>query len=87
MGWPRAQVYVSWIDVTFRWGRGDGYMELLRGKRAFADEGPVIAKTAVNPAGWVDNSDLYATVDRYVRENYADQHRAHGPVRPAPNAI
>ncbi|HEX7659181.1 MAG TPA: hypothetical protein VF444_06825 [Pseudonocardiaceae bacterium] len=86
MGWPKAQVYVPGLDITFRWGRGDGFMVILRGKRAFADEGPVVGKAPVDAMGWMDNRDLYATVDRYVRDHHPEWHRANGPVRPATDA-
>jgi hypothetical protein len=75
-------VYVPGLDITFRWGRGDGFMVLLRGRRAFSDEGPVVAKTAVDAGGWVDNRDLHAVIDRYIREHYTEWHRANGPITP-----
>ncbi|HWE91072.1 MAG TPA: hypothetical protein VG317_16555 [Pseudonocardiaceae bacterium] len=87
MGWPKAQVYVPGLDVTFRWGRGDGFMLVLRGKRAFSDEGPVVARPPVDSGGWVDNRDLHTVIDRYVREHYADWHRGNGPIAPAANAM
>jgi hypothetical protein len=77
---------VPGLDVTFRWGRGDGFMLVLRGKRALSDDGPVVAKTSVDASGWVDNPDLHAVIDRSVREYYADWHRGNGPITPATSA-
>ena len=88
MGLPRANIYLPGLDLTFRWGRGDGFMVVRAGMHPLNDsESNLVERVAVDQRGWTDNQDLYKAIDRYVRERHPEWHRVHGPISPSPNAV
>jgi len=57
-------------------------MFVLRGKRAFADEGPIVDQTPVDQRGWVDTPHVYTAVNKYLAAKHAEWVQRHGPVKP-----
>lgn len=80
MSLPLARSYVQSLDLTFRWGRGDGYLDVLRGHRQGYDDTGLIERVPVDRCGWVDTADVYRVANAWLARNRPDWHRTYGHI-------
>lgn len=79
---PISWVYVHELDISFRWIQGDGFHDVLRGRWSnFPDRKlPMVERVPTRVRTWVDDTDIYAETNRYLREKYPKWFSRFGPL-------
>lgn len=80
---PISWLYLADLGVSFRWVQGDAFLDILSGNWRHSRELPPLERVTTRST-WVDNRDIYAELNRVVRERWPDRHRHHGLIRPDP---
>ncbi|MDX8037626.1 hypothetical protein SK803_46160 [Lentzea sp. BCCO 10_0856] len=76
-----SYVFVRDLNISFRWTQPNTFQEVIRGDFNVSREFPVIARDELDKT-WVDNTDIYRAVNRYLERNYPDWRLANDPVSP-----
>lgn len=79
---------ISWyrlaeLGVSFRWVRGDAFMDILAGNWRDNRELPLVERVATRST-WVDNRDVFAEINRAIGARWPEWQRKHGLIHPNP---
>jgi len=77
---PLARSYVHGLDLTFRWGRGDGFLDVLRGCQDGYELTGLVERVRVDSRGWVDTAEVYRVVNAWIARNRPQWHSTYGHV-------
>lgn len=57
-------------DLTFRWGRGDGYITVLTGRHNGRETAADVLATFAAPACWLEQNELIARASQWLSRRH-----------------